>query len=89
MIKEDLVELIAMDTGVTKKAALQVLDSFIAQMKKVHSGHAKVELRGFGTFYCTFRKARKYVDARSGKPMMMKKRWNFKFRASKTFLESS
>jgi DNA-binding protein HU-beta len=60
MTKTELVEKIAKDTGTSKAAAAEAVNSFLGNItKELKKKNGKVTLVGFGTFTKVRRKARK------------------------------
>lgn len=64
MTKQDLVAGAAQKTGVTKKAAGEVLDTMIEMITKSLKKGETVTITGFGTFRVSKRAARKGVNPR-------------------------
>jgi DNA-binding protein HU-beta len=62
MTKSEIVEVVAKKTNLTKKAARQVVDSFLDEMIRNLEKGDKVVLSGFGTF-----KIKKVKDKKSRK----------------------
>lgn len=62
--KADLVDIVADETGLTKKDVKTVLDSFLGNTKSYLERDIKVQLTGFGTFEVRERKER--VGVRPG-----------------------
>ncbi|MBD3401142.1 MAG: DNA-binding protein HU [Candidatus Coatesbacteria bacterium] len=58
MTKQDLVDRIANQTGLTKRQATNALSATIEGIKDAMKGGERVTLVGFGTFYVAERKAR-------------------------------
>ena len=56
--KADLVDLIAADTGHTKKDVKDVIDTFLSKITQHLDSTYRVQLTGFGTFEVRKRKAR-------------------------------
>ncbi len=50
MIKADLVEIIARETGITKVSAETAVDAIIDTLKEALARGERIELRGFGVF---------------------------------------
>ena len=84
MNKAELIEQMAKDTNISKSAAGQALDSFIAGITDaLKKKDGKVTLTGFGTFQKTHRKARKGRNPQTGAPIKIKATNVVKFRAGK------
>ena len=62
MTKSALVASIADKAGLTKKAAGDALEAFIATITETLSGGGQVTITGFGTFKISHRKARTGVN---------------------------
>lgn len=67
MTKQDLVTSAAEKTGVTKKAAQEVLDAMLEAITKSLKKGESVTITGFGTFRVSKRSARKGVNPRNPK----------------------
>lgn len=84
MTKEELVEKMAADAGISKTAAGKALASFMdgvtAALKKKDG---KVTLVGFGTFSKSRRKARKGRNPRTGESIKIKAANVVKFKPGK------
>ncbi len=65
MTKQDLVAGAAQSAGVTKKAAAEVLESFLEQITKSLKKGENVTITGFGTFRVSKRAARTGVNPRN------------------------
>jgi len=62
MNKADLVEKVATQTGLTKKASREAVDAMISAITDSLTTEERVTLVGFGTFQVRQRKARKGVN---------------------------
>ena len=62
MNKADLVEKVANQTGLTKKASREAVDTVISAITDSLTREERVALVGFGTFQVRQRKARKGVN---------------------------
>ena len=58
MTKAELVDQIAMQTGLTKRQSEEVLELFLTSIVETVQTGGKVELRGFGSFRCRSREPR-------------------------------
>lgn len=65
MTKKDLVEVIARKAHLTKKAATEAIEAFLAEIQRTLVKGEKIVLSGFGTFY---------VDQRAKKKMFLRGR---------------
>jgi len=84
MTKAELVEKMAKDAKISKAAAGDALNSFIASVTKaLKKKDGKVTLVGFGTFAKVRRKARKGRNPQTGAAIKIKARNVVKFKAGK------
>ena len=89
MTKADLVSNIAKDAGITKVAAAQAVNSFLANItKELKKKDGKVTLIGFGTFSMVKRKARKGRNPQTGETIKINASKTVKFKAGKKLKES-
>ncbi len=88
MNKAELIEAIANDTGVTKKLAGEMVDSFIYEVTKALKKGQEVRLVGFGTFKVVKRKARMGVNPQTGAKMKIPARKVPKFVPGKELKKS-
>ena len=58
MTKTELINVMAAEAGISKKAAAKALDAYIAAVKKEMKKGGKLGIIGFSTFSVTKRKAR-------------------------------
>ncbi len=65
MSKQDLINAIADGAGITKRAAGDALEAFIAYITKNLQGGTNVTVTGFGTFKVSHRAARQGVNPRN------------------------
>ena len=82
MNKQELVEKIAKDTGLTKTDSAAALESTLAAIQK-GAKKESVQLVGFGTFKTVARKARTGVNPATGAKIKIPAKKVFKFSASK------
>ena len=89
MTKDELINVIAKEAGITKKAATAALDAFVGA---VHGSLKKktgtIRVSGLGTFKVGHRKARAGVNPQTGKKMTITAMKVPKFRASKALKET-
>jgi len=84
MTKAELVEKMAKDASISKVAASNALNSFMANITKaLKKKDGKVTLVGFGTFSKVRRKARKGRNPQTGEPIKIKACNVVKFRPGK------
>ena len=84
MTKAELIEQMAKDAQISKAAAGDALNSFMANVTAaLKKKDGKVTLVGFGTFAKVRRKARKGRNPKTGEPLKIKARNAVTFRAGK------
>jgi len=84
MTKAELVDMMAKDAKISKVAASNALNSFMANITKaLKKKDGKVTLVGFGTFAKIRRKARKGRNPQTGEPIKIKACNVVKFRPGK------
>jgi len=83
MNKKEMVDKLALETGVTKKEAAQFLDAFVDVVSNELSNSGNVRLVGFGTFMVKNTVERNGVDPRTKKPIKIPARKVPKFTAGK------
>lgn len=79
MTKAELIDAVAQETGHTKKAVGEVLESVLTTVK----GADKVTLVGFGTFQKKTRAARSGRNPQTGEALQIAAKEVFTFKASK------
>lgn len=84
MTKAELVEKMAKEAKIAKKAAERALDSFVDGIKKTLKKGNKVTLIGFGTFSVGKRKARIGRNPRTGQAIRIAARKIAKFTSGKS-----
>jgi len=84
MTKAELIDEMAKDAGISKKAASAALNSFAANVTKaLKKKDGKVTLVGFGTFSKARRKARTGRNPQTGEAIKIKAHNVVKFKAGK------
>jgi len=83
MNKKEMVDKLAMETGVTKKEAAQFVDAFVDVISGELANGGNVRLVGFGTFMVKNTVERNGVDPRTKKPIKIPARKVPKFSAGK------
>ncbi len=83
MTKSDIVDRLTRQSGLKKKEVLYIVDNFIEKIKECAMKGDKIEIRGFGTFYKSEKKARKVFSPIAGKDIDVPARTTLAFRASK------
>jgi integration host factor subunit beta len=71
MTKAELVEIIALETGVSKKDTGTIVNLILENIGRALVGEDKVELRGFGSFKVKNRRARVARNPRTGASVMV------------------
>ncbi|MPZ92983.1 MAG: DNA-binding protein [Actinobacteria bacterium] len=72
MNKGDLVDVVAKNTGESKRLVGDVLDELVTQVQKTVKRGEKVTLPGFGTFERRARSARTARNPQTGEPIKIK-----------------
>lgn len=83
MTKEHLVEKMAWEAKINKRAAEAALNSFISGVRDALKRGERVSLVGLGTFLVGKRSARNGWDPRSGRPIRIKAMYVPRFRPGK------
>ena len=65
MTKQELIEAMAKDAGITKRAANDALNAMLNNVSNSLKRNAKVTITGFGTFSVSHRSARTGVNPRN------------------------
>jgi len=71
MTKAELVEMIAIETGVSKKDTAVIVNMILENISRALESSDKVELRGFGSFKVKSRRSRTARNPRSGDSVMV------------------
>lgn len=86
--KQDLIDVVAQATGLTKTQTKTAIDSVFASIESyLSSGHA-VPINNFGKFAPIQRKARKGVNPSNGKPISISASVGISFKASSSLKET-
>lgn len=83
MTKQDIVEDISLRTGLTKKEVGEALEFFLNRIGQTLADGNHLEIRGFGTFKVTERKARMARNPRTGEAVPVPARRVPVFKVSK------
>ncbi len=83
MIKADLVEIIARDTGMTKVQAETAVNAIIEALKGALARGERIELRGFGVFEVRDRKRGVGRNPRTGEEVQIAPGKTTRFRPGK------
>ena len=81
MSKQELVEAMAAEAGLTKADAARALDAFMAAVTKALKARKKVSLVGFGTYATSERAAREGRNPRTGETVKIAARTAVTFKA--------
>jgi DNA-binding protein HU-beta len=88
MNKQELIEKIAKDTGVTKSSAAAALESALDGIKKSLKKGDPITFVGFGTFKTSVRKARTARNPQTGAAIKIPKRRVVRFSAGKALKDA-
>ena len=88
MTKADLIERMAKEAKVAKKAAGKALDALLDEIKRALKKGSRVSLIGFGTFHVGKRKARTGRNPKTGAAIKIAARKVPKFKAGKGFKDA-
>jgi len=88
MTKAEIIEAIAKDTELTKKAAGDALEAALEAVKKGIKKDGSLSLPDFGTFKISKRKARVGRNPQTGKEIQIKASKTVRFRPSPSFKKS-
>ena len=80
--KRSIITEISKELDISQAEAGKIVACFINNLKKQYQAGNRIELRGFGTFFPYFRKARSYKDPVTKSEKQMKDRTILRFRAS-------
>jgi DNA-binding protein HU-beta len=83
MTKSDIVDRITRQSGLKKKEVLYIVDNFIEKIKESVMKGDRVEIRGFGSFYKSEKKARTLFSPIAGKDIAVPAKTALAFRPSK------
>lgn len=87
MTKADLIDLMAVEAGITKAAAAKALEAYVGAVTKELKATGKLSLVGFGTFTCIERKPRMGRNPKTGESIQIAAKKTVKFKAGKDFHE--
>lgn len=83
MTKADIVDRIAVGTGLTKVDTEAVVDGFMHVVIEAMKEGKNIEIRGFGSFKVKKRKGRVARNPRTGEQVMVEEHWVPLFKVSK------
>ena len=89
MVKADLVEIIARESGITKVSAEVAVDSIIEALKAALARGERIELRGFGVFEVKQRKRGVGRNPRTGEEVAVPAGRTTRFRPGKALADLS
>ena len=85
LTKADIIDTIAIGTGLTKLETEAVVDGFLKTVKDAMSEGRNIELRGFGSFKVKLRKPRIGRNPKTGERVDVEARYVPYFKVSKDF----
>ncbi|MEA2062763.1 MAG: HU family DNA-binding protein [Gemmatimonadota bacterium] len=88
MTKADLIDAVAGDVGISKKAAAEAVDSVFSNITKTLKKGTKYTQVGFGTFAISKRAAREGRNPRTGATIRIPARNVVKFTAGKALKDA-
>lgn len=88
MNKDQLLDMLATKSGLTKKQAGDVLDAFIETVTSELSKGGSVALTGFGNFQVSHRAARAGVNPKTGEKLQIPEMDVPKFKAGKSLKDA-
>jgi len=88
MNKQELVDAVASAVGISKSAAGEAVDAFVAVVTQAVVEGEGVQLVGFGTFSTSQRAARTGRNPRTGETLQIAAAKTVKFTAGKAFKDS-
>ena len=88
MNKREFVEQLSKNTGLSKKAAGETLETMLGMIVDTTKKKEKVSFSGFGTFEARQMKATERLNPRTGQRFKVPAKFTPKFRAGKAFKEA-
>jgi len=88
MNKQELIDAVASDVGISKSAAADTIDAVLDAVSKVVAGGDSVQLIGFGTFATGERSARTGRNPQTGETIEIAAAKTVKFTAGKAFKDA-
>ena len=88
MRKQDLVKVVADETGLSEAQAGKAINSFLGAIQDGLAKNVEVQISGFGSFKVVERAAREGRNPRTGEPMTIKASTQPKFKAGKGLKDS-
>ncbi|SAL59583.1 DNA-binding protein HU-alpha [Caballeronia choica] len=88
MNKQELIDAVASDVGISKSAAADTIDAVLDAVSKAVAGGDSVQLIGFGTFATGERSARTGRNPQTGETIEIAAAKTVKFTAGKAFKDA-
>ena len=88
MIKQNIVDNVSANTGLTKVEVEAVLNESFSQIINAFSRNERIELRGFGTFAVKHRMPKKARNPATGDPVYLAERYVPTFKPSQLMKKS-
>ena len=88
MIKQNIVDNVSANTGLTKVEVEAVLNESFSQIINALSRNERIELRGFGTFAVKHRMPKKARNPATGDPVYLAERYAPTFKPSQLMKKS-
>ena len=88
MIKQNIVDNVSANTGLTKVEVEAVLNESFSQIINAMSKNERIELRGFGTFAVKHRMPKKARNPATGDPVYLAERYVPTFKPSQLMKKS-
>jgi DNA-binding protein HU-beta len=88
MNKQELIDAVASDVGISKSAAADTIDAVLDAVSKAVAGGDNVQLIGFGTFATGERSARTGRNPQTGETIEIAAAKTVKFTAGKAFKDA-
>lgn len=82
MTKADLIENVRVESGLSKKEAVEIVESVLAILKETLSSGAAVKVSGFGKFYVTQKSNRNGRNPQTGESLTINARKVLTFKPS-------
>jgi DNA-binding protein HU-beta len=83
LTKTGIINEISLNSRLTKREILNIVDMFLEKVKESADRDEQVEIRGFGTFYRASKKARKVHSPIAGRVLEVPEKTILAFRGSK------
>jgi len=88
MTKNEFIEKLAKENGLTKVMAKEVVETFLSLTTKTLKKDGRIALAGFGVFEVVKRAKRKARNPRTGEPLTVKAHKTVKFKPSKVLKDA-